>query len=58
MSYEVLARKYRPKSFKEVIGQKHVVQALINSIEQEKVHQAYIFSGTRGVGKTLSLIHI
>ena len=47
-----LARKYRPKSFKEVIGQKHVVQALINSIEQEKVHQAYIFSGTRGVGKT------
>ena len=52
MSYEVLARKYRPKSFKEVIGQKHVVQALINSIEQEKVHQAYIFSGTRGVGKT------
>ena len=52
MSYEVLARKYRPKSFKEVIGQNHVVQALINSIEQEKVHQAYIFSGTRGVGKT------
>ena len=52
MSYEVLARKYRPNSFKEVIGQKHVVQALVNSIEQEKVHQAYIFSGTRGVGKT------
>ena len=52
MSYEVLARKYRPASFEEVIGQDHVVRALINSIESEKIHQAFIFSGTRGVGKT------
>ena len=52
MSYEVLARKYRPIDFNEVIGQDHVVKALINSINQEKIHQAFIFSGTRGVGKT------
>tara|TARA_Y100000741_G_scaffold176122_1_gene133723 strand:- start:1523 stop:3100 length:1578 start_codon:yes stop_codon:yes gene_type:complete len=52
MSYEVLARKYRPINFDEVVGQDHVVKALINSIDQEKIHQAYIFSGTRGVGKT------
>ena len=52
MSYEVLARKYRPANFEEVIGQDHVVKALINSIESERIHQAFIFSGTRGVGKT------
>ena len=52
MSYEVLARKYRPSSFEEVVGQDHVIQALSNSILQERVHQAFIFSGTRGVGKT------
>ena len=52
MSYEVLARKYRPINFEEVVGQDHVVKALVNSIDQEKIHQAYIFSGTRGVGKT------
>ena len=52
MSYEVLARKYRPINFDEVVGQDHVVKALVNSIDQEKIHQAYIFSGTRGVGKT------
>ena len=52
MSYKVLARKYRPASFEEVIGQDHVVKALVNSIESEKIHQAFIFSGTRGVGKT------
>ena len=52
MSYEVLARKYRPSCFEEVIGQEHVVRALVNSIESEKIHQAFIFSGTRGVGKT------
>ena len=52
MSYEVLARKYRPSCFEEVIGQEHVVKALVNSIESEKIHQAFIFSGTRGVGKT------
>ena len=52
MSYQVLARKYRPSSFDEVIGQDHVVQVIKNSIEQERVHQAFLFSGTRGVGKT------
>lgn len=52
MSYEVLARKYRPSSFEEVVGQDHVIQALSNSILQDRVHQAFIFSGTRGVGKT------
>ena len=52
MSYEVLARKYRPTNFDEVIGQDHVIKALVNSIDQNKIHQAYIFSGTRGVGKT------
>ena len=52
MSYEVLARKYRPTNFEEVIGQDHIIKALVNSIDQNKIHQAYIFSGTRGVGKT------
>jgi DNA polymerase-3 subunit gamma/tau len=52
MSYQVLARKYRPSSFAEVVGQEHVLKALENSILQNKLHQAYIFSGTRGVGKT------
>ena len=52
MSYQVLARKYRPNSFDEVIGQDHVVRVIKNSIEQERVHQAFLFSGTRGVGKT------
>ena len=52
MSYQVLARKYRPSSFSEVVGQEHVLKALENSISQNKLHQAYIFSGTRGVGKT------
>lgn len=52
MSYEVLARKYRPSNFDEVVGQSHIIKALSNSISQNKIHQAYIFSGTRGVGKT------
>ena len=52
MSYEVLARKYRPSNFQEVVGQNHIIKALTNSIEQSKIHQAYIFSGTRGIGKT------
>ena len=52
MSYQVLARKWRPKLFSEVVGQDHVVQALQNSILDEKINQAYIFNGTRGVGKT------
>ena len=52
MSYEVLARKYRPTNFEEVVGQDHIVQAISNGISQERIHQSYIFSGTRGVGKT------
>lgn len=50
--YQVLARKWRPRTFEEVIGQKHVVLALENSLKQNRLHQAYLFSGTRGVGKT------
>ena len=52
MSYQVLARKYRPSTFSEVVGQEHILKALENSINHNKLHQAYIFSGTRGVGKT------
>ena len=52
MSYLVLARKWRPKLFKEVVGQDHAVRALKNSIIEKKLHQAFIFNGTRGVGKT------
>jgi DNA polymerase-3 subunit gamma/tau len=52
MSYQVLARKYRPSTFSEVVGQEHVLKALENSIKHNKLHQAYMFSGTRGVGKT------
>lgn len=50
--YQVLARKYRPKNFHELIGQDHVSQALINAIDYERLHHAYLFTGTRGVGKT------
>ena len=53
MSYEVLARKYRPSSFEEVVGQEHVIQALANSILQDRIHQAFIFSGTRGLVRQL-----
>ena len=52
MSYLVLARKWRPKSFSEVIGQQHVLQALINGLNQNRLHHAFLFAGTRGVGKT------
>ena len=52
MSFQVLARKYRPATFSEVVGQEHIIKALENSIQHNKLHQAYIFSGTRGVGKT------
>jgi len=52
MSYQVLARKWRPQDFSQVVGQEHVVQALSNSLDSNKIHQAYLFSGTRGVGKT------
>ena len=52
MSYLVLARKYRPKSFTEMVGQEHVVQALTNVLTTQRLHHAYLFTGTRGVGKT------
>ncbi|CUT17428.1 MULTISPECIES: DNA polymerase III subunit gamma/tau [Candidatus Ichthyocystis] len=48
----VLARKYRPRSFNDVVGQEHVLLALRNSLKQNRIHQAYLFTGTRGVGKT------
>lgn len=50
--YQVLARKWRPKNFTEVIGQEHVVRALENSLVQQRLHHAYLFTGTRGIGKT------
>ena len=52
MSYLVLARKYRPRNFAEMVGQEHVVQALGNALTQQRLHHAYLFTGTRGVGKT------
>jgi DNA polymerase-3 subunit gamma/tau len=52
MSYVVLARKYRPRSFAEMVGQEHVVQALTNALQQQRLHHAYLFTGTRGIGKT------
>ena len=52
MSYLVLARKYRPRNFTEMVGQQHVVQALTNALTQQRLHHAYLFTGTRGVGKT------
>jgi len=52
MTYQVLARKWRPKSFEDVVGQEHVVKALQNSLLQNKIHHGYLLTGTRGVGKT------
>ena len=52
MSYQVLARKWRPRKFAEMVGQEHVLQALINALEHDRLHHAYLFTGTRGVGKT------
>ncbi|MBL7003041.1 MAG: DNA polymerase III subunit gamma/tau [Gammaproteobacteria bacterium] len=52
MSYQVLARKWRPKNFKQLVGQQHVMQALVNALDNDRLHHAYLFSGTRGVGKT------
>lgn len=52
MSYQVLARKYRPRSFQTLVGQEHVVRALTHALEQQRLHHAYLFTGTRGVGKT------
>ncbi|MTC60132.1 DNA polymerase III subunit gamma/tau [Providencia rustigianii] len=52
MSYQVLARKWRPQKFSDVVGQQHVLTALANGLEHQRLHHAYLFSGTRGVGKT------
>ncbi|MEH6589735.1 MAG: DNA polymerase III subunit gamma/tau [Halioglobus sp.] len=52
MSYQVLARKWRPRIFREMVGQEHVLQALINALDHDRLHHAYLFTGTRGVGKT------
>jgi len=52
MSYQVLARKWRPRSFESLVGQDHVVKALTHALDQKRLHHAYLFSGTRGVGKT------
>jgi len=52
MSYQVLARKWRPHNFQQVVGQQHVLTALVNALEQDRLHHAYLLSGTRGVGKT------
>jgi DNA polymerase-3 subunit gamma/tau len=52
MSYQVLARKWRPGNFEELVGQEHVQRALVNGLEEDRLHHAYLFTGTRGVGKT------
>lgn len=52
MSYQVLARKWRPQTFADMVGQEHVLQALIHALEHQRLHHAYLFTGTRGVGKT------
>ena len=52
MSYQVIARKWRPQTFDEVTGQEHITRTLRNAIEHERLHHAYLFSGARGVGKT------
>ncbi len=52
MSYEVLARRWRPRNFSEVVGQGHVLRALINALDNDRLHHAFLFTGTRGVGKT------
>ena len=52
MSYQVLARKWRPRRFQELVGQEHVVRALVNALDSQRLHHAFLFTGTRGVGKT------
>ncbi|HEY7884235.1 MAG TPA: DNA polymerase III subunit gamma/tau [Cellvibrionaceae bacterium] len=52
MSYQVLARKWRPRTFRDLVGQEHVLQALVNALDHDRLHHAYLFTGTRGVGKT------
>ena len=52
MSYQVLARKWRPRGFEEMVGQEHVLRALSNALDSDRMHHAFLFTGTRGVGKT------
>src|SRR5437868_7952583 len=52
MTYQVIARKWRPQTFEEVTGQEHITRTLRNAVEHERLHHAYLFSGARGVGKT------
>jgi DNA polymerase-3 subunit gamma/tau len=52
MAYEVIARKWRPQIFDEVVGQEAITRTLRNAVEQERLHHAYLFTGARGVGKT------
>ena len=52
MAYQVLARKWRPKTFADLVGQEHVVKALRNALDEGRLHHAYLLTGTRGVGKT------
>ncbi|HVY53674.1 MAG TPA: DNA polymerase III subunit gamma/tau [Gammaproteobacteria bacterium] len=52
MSYQVLARKWRPKNFQDLVGQEHVLRVLVNALSRNRIHHAYLFAGTRGVGKT------
>jgi DNA polymerase-3 subunit gamma/tau len=52
MSYQVLARKWRPRTFEQMVGQEHVLRALVNALDHDRLHHAYLFTGTRGVGKT------
>ena len=52
MSYLVLARKWRPRTFEELVGQEHVRRALTNALDSGRIHHAFLFTGTRGVGKT------
>ena len=52
MSYQVLARKWRPKNFGDMVGQEHIVRALKNALDDDRIHHAFLFTGTRGVGKT------
>ena len=52
MTYQVLARKWRPRNFEEMVGQEHVLRALINALDNDRLHHAFLFTGTRGVGKT------
>ena len=58
MSYQVLARKYRPRTFDELVGQEHVSRALMHALDQDRLHHAYLFTGTRGVGKTTTTINL